>query len=103
MSMALIIRNINPDCDPNAKLIVVTLDDNNPAISEMALTPYSPTINTINPDGQLYWFPRSTRIQDNLLLLNDADHLANHCSLQDDHSMSEPSDYLWFCELDQAG
>jgi hypothetical protein len=96
MSVALIIRNINPNCDPNAELLVVTLD-NNPAITaEMGLAPYPNADTTFIPQGQVYWFPRVTQVQDHGVFLNDED---NHCNAED----SNDNDYLWFCELDQAG
>ncbi|RYZ93160.1 MAG: hypothetical protein EOP47_29660 [Sphingobacteriaceae bacterium] len=97
MSMALFIRNINPDCDPNAKLIVVTLDDSNPRIPEMALKPLDAT-SFNNADDKLYWFPRTTPTRENILLINDIDNSVDHCDMQD----SAEDDYLWFCELDHA-
>ena len=98
MSMALFIRNINPDCDPNSKLIVVTLDDSNPRVPEMALKPFAAT-SLKNTNDQLYWFPRNTSAGENMLLLNDSDDAGNHCDMQ---TNAEEDDYLWFCELDHA-
>lgn len=97
MSMALFIRNINPDCDPTAKLIVVTLDDSNPRLPEMALKPLTVT-SLNNSDEQLYWFPCNTSTRENMLLLNDSDESSNLCDMQ----TNAEDDYLWFCELDHA-
>ncbi|RYY78711.1 MAG: hypothetical protein EOO69_09470 [Moraxellaceae bacterium] len=95
MSVALIIRNINPDRDPNTELLVVTLDANHSVTAELGLTPYPNTMTSFNPQGQVYWFPRVTQAEDHGVFLNDE---GNHCHAQD-HT---DDDYLWFCELDQA-
>ncbi|XID74337.1 hypothetical protein ACF3NA_07230 [Alkanindiges sp. WGS2144] len=96
MSVALIIRNINPDCDKNTQLVVVTVGDNNIVASEMGLAPYPNTSTTFHASGQVYWLPYSQSTLNNAVFLNDQH---NHCNEQ---SSTEP-DYLWFCELDQAG
>lgn len=96
MSVALIIRNINPDRDPNTELLVVTLDDNRAITAELGLAPYPNAATSFNPQGQVYWFPRVTQAQDHGVFLNDE---SNHCHAED----SNDTDYLWFCELDQAG
>lgn len=97
MSMALFIRNINPDCDPNSKLIVVTLDDSNPRVPEMALKPFAAT-SLKNTDDQLYWFPRNTSAGENMLLLKDTDDSSDYYDMKN----NAQDDYLWFCELDHA-
>ena len=97
MSMALFIRNINPDCDPNFKLIVVTLDDSNPRVPEMALKPFAAT-SLKNTDDQLYWFPRNTSARENILLLKDTDDSSDYYDMKN----NAQDDYLWFCELDHA-
>lgn len=94
MSVALIIRNINPDRDPNTELLVVTLDDNHAISAEMGLAPYPNAATSFNPHGQVYWFPRVSQAQDHGVFLKDD---SNHCPADSD------PDYLWFCELDQAG
>ncbi len=95
MSVALIIRNINPDCDPNTQLLVVTMDDSNAITAEMNLAPYPNAATTFNAQGQVYWFPRVTQVQDHGVFLNSD-------SNQGDTDNSNDNDYLWFCELDQA-
>lgn len=95
MSVALIIRNINPDRDPDTELLVVTLDDNHSVTAQLNLAPYPNARTSFNSQGQVYWFPHVTRAQDHGVFLSDETHSC--------HKEDRNDDYLWFCELDQAG
>lgn len=97
MSVALIIRNINPDCASANELIVVTIAQNNEPVAELpAQTRTLPTTDQLATQEQVYWFPRQQYAEEPVIFLNST---AAACT--DDPS--DDSEYLWFCELDQAG
>lgn len=93
MSIALVIRNINPDRQDNSELVVVTLTEQQAGLLPPEFDLDQALADDAVSSGQLYCFPQKQNKFTPAPLMHEQ---AEACNLQD-------MEYLWCSTLDQAG